>query len=108
MTSITNRTVQTSSVRRFIGAVSVCAAVLLSTSTAHARDLTGRLGLGYNAEFANYNQPNGTPGISLKYGISRDIDIEGVVGVNTQSPTNDVVGLKFFKNIFKEFLEGYK
>jgi len=71
---------------------------------AQARDLTGRLGLGYNAEFANSNStiPNSVPAISLKYGITRDIGIEGIVGFNTGSPSNDVVGLKMFKNIFYE------
>jgi hypothetical protein len=77
-------------------------AAAFSAPSAQARDLTGRLGLGYNSEFANYTHTNGVPGISLKYGISRDIAVEGIVGVDTISPTNDVVGLKFFKNIFFE------
>jgi hypothetical protein len=58
--------------------------------------------LGYNSEFANYTHTNGVPGISLKYGVSRDIAVEGVLGVDTASPSNDVFGLKFFKNIFYE------
>ena len=85
-----------------LGIVLALCAALSTCPLAHARDLTGRLGLGYNSEFANFSQPNGVPGISVKYGISRDIGVEGVLGVNTASPTNDVVGLKFFKNIFYE------
>lgn len=88
--------------RSTILAILTLGVVFLTAPFAEARDLTGRLGLGYNSEFANYSQPNGVPGISLKYGISRDIAIEGVFGVDTASPTNDVVGLKFFKNIFYE------
>lgn len=82
----------------------VLATLVLSTPLAQARDLTGRLGLGYNAEFANSdsNIVNHVPAISLKYAISKDLGIEGVVGFNTGSPANDVVGLKFFKNIFYE------
>src|ERR1041385_157999 len=67
-----------------------------------ARDLQGRLGLGYNSEFANFQVPNGVPAISLKYGLTRDFAIEGVLGVSTSSPRNSVVGGKFFKNIFFE------
>ncbi len=67
-----------------------------------AKDMQGRLGLGYNSEFANASETHGVPGVSLKYGITRDLAIEGVVGVTTATPSNSVVGLKLFKNIFYE------
>jgi hypothetical protein len=67
-----------------------------------AREMQGRLGLGYNAEFANYNYTNGVPAVSFKYGLTRDIGAEAVIGLNTSSPTNSVTALKFFKNIFYE------
>jgi hypothetical protein len=70
--------------------------------SAHARDLQGRLGLGYNDEWANQHMTNGVPGISLKYGVSRDIAFEAVLGVNTGNPSNSVAGLKFFRNLFYE------
>jgi hypothetical protein len=60
---------------------------------AQARDLQGRLGLGYNAEFANTSQTNG---------LSRDIGLEGVVGIDTATPNNSVAALKFFRNLFYE------
>lgn len=80
------------------------AVLSLAVEKAEARDLTGRLGLGYNAEFANSDTsvPNHVPAISLKYAVTRDIALEGVLGFNTGTPSNDVVGLKFFKNIFYE------
>jgi hypothetical protein len=98
---------KSSSLRRFLsilafGIAGSLGLTLTSAPLAQARDLTGRLGLGYNSEFANFTHTGGVPGISLKYGISRDINVEGVLGVDTASPTNDVVGLKFFKNIFYE------
>ena len=70
--------------------------------TAQARDLQGRLGLGYNAEFVNSLVDQRVPGISIKYGLTRDIAAEAVVGIATTSPTDTVTGIKFFKNIFYE------
>lgn len=71
-------------------------------SPSQARDLQGRLGLGYNSEFANASSTNGVPGISLKYGMTRDLGVEGIVGVATTKPSNSVTAIKFFKNIFFE------
>jgi hypothetical protein len=67
-----------------------------------AKDMHGKLGLGYNAEFENAEQTGGVPGVSLKYGVTRDIAAELIVGVATTSPSNSVVGIKFFKNLFYE------
>jgi len=91
-----------SSLRCILSFTLLVAVMVVSLPRAEARDLTGRLGLGYNSEFANYTHTNGVPGISLKYGLSRDLAVEGVIGVDTVSPTNDVFGLKLFKNIFYE------
>jgi hypothetical protein len=74
----------------------------LGAKSASARDLQGRLGLGYNDEFANSSQTNGVPGISLKYGLSRDLDFEVIFGISTASPTNSVAAVKFFRNLFYE------
>lgn len=72
-------------------------------SNAEARDLQGRLGLGYNAQFANYRESGGTvPAISAKYAVTKDIAFEGVLGFATTKPANSVVGMKFFKNLFFE------
>ncbi|MGK5083788.1 hypothetical protein WDW37_10840 [Bdellovibrionota bacterium FG-1] len=75
---------------------------LLPSSDALARDLQGRLGLGYNAEFANSSLGARVPGISIKYALTRDIASELVAGIATTSPINTVTGVKFFKNIFLE------
>lgn len=69
----------------------------LVASAAHAKEMQGRLGLGYNNEFSN-----GVPGVSIKYGMTRDIAIEGVAGLATTSPTNTVAAVKLFKNLFYE------
>jgi len=84
--------------------VILCAASFLSlcVPNAQARDLQGRLGLGYNSEFANFERTNGTPGVSLKYGFTRDLATELIVGMNTASPSNSVTAIKGFKNLFYE------
>jgi hypothetical protein len=75
---------------------------LSGTQVASARDMQGRLGLGYNSEFANSAFGERVPGVSVKYGLTRDIAAEAVVGIATTSPSNTVTGVKFFKNIFYE------
>lgn len=77
-------------------------ALLLHPQNAHARALPGRLGIGYNAQFANVTQENGVPGVSLKYSFTRDFGIETVVGVATTDPANTLFALKAMKVIFPE------
>lgn len=70
---------------------------------AHARDMQGRLGLGYNSEFANSAVTGQrVPGVSVKYGLTRDFAIEAIAGMSTRSPVNTVTAAKLFKNIFYE------
>ena len=73
-----------------------------STPEANAKDLHGRLGLGFNNQFSNSTTTNGVPGLSLKYGLTRDIAAAGIIGISTSTPSNTVTGLKLFKNIFFE------
>lgn len=81
---------------------SLIAGLLLLSPVASARDLHGRVGLGYNAQFANSTATNGVPAIALKYAATRDIALEGIVGIATTTPGNSVFGVKFFKNLFME------
>lgn len=69
---------------------------------ASGRELEGRLGLGYNSQFSNTSAQQRVPGVSIKYGLTREIAVEGVVGLATSSPSNTVAGIKFFKNLFYE------
>jgi hypothetical protein len=77
-------------------------AFTLSTHSVYARDLTGRLGLGYNNQFANSRASNSVPGVSLKYAFSRDFAAALIFGVKTGTDSNSVFGGKFFKTIFME------
>lgn len=78
-------------------------AFALAAPLARAKDLHGRLGIGYNGQFSN-NQTifQGVPGISFKYSLTRDFAASLVAGMRSGAPTNSVVGLKVYKNIFLE------
>lgn len=89
--------------RRFSLALSICLlGALFDPQVSLAKDLQGRFGLGYNAQFANFDTPGGVPGVSVKYGLTRDIGTELVVGMTTGTPSNSVSALKFFKTLFFE------
>lgn len=78
------------------------AAVLLTAAPAEAKDLTGRLGIGFTNDFSNSTSNRLVPAISTKYGLSKDLHLLGAVGFNTQSPAAYTLGGKVFKNIFYE------
>jgi hypothetical protein len=84
--------------------IALLALTILSTAptSAWARDLQGRLGLGFNNQFANSFVAYRVPAFSVKYAMTRDIALEAVVGTSTATPTNSVTGVKFFKNLFLE------
>ena len=73
-----------------------------SCTSAHARDMQGRLGLGYNSQFSAAKSAAGIPAVSFKYATARDIAFAGIIGIDTSSPSTTLAALKFFKNIFFE------
>ncbi len=89
--------------RRGLLLVTLLMLPLLVGTSAHAKELQGRLGLGYNAEFENFYVDGGVPAISIKYGMTRAFGIEGVFGTTTSSTNkNSVAGAKLYQNIFFE------
>ena len=79
------------------------ALVLLTTPvTAEAKDLSGRLGIGYTNDFSNSTSDRNVPALSLKYAATKDLHVLGALGFNTLSPTSFTLGGKIFKNIFYE------
>jgi hypothetical protein len=84
------------------GAIAALSMAALAPHYGYARELQGRLGLGYNSQFANSSASERVPGVSVKYGLSRDLAVELVFGMSTATPTNSVLGGKVFKNIFYE------
>lgn len=79
-------------------AVTVC----LSGSVAEAKDLSGRLGVGFTNDFSNSTSDRLVPALSTKYGLSKDLHLLGAVGFHTQSPSAMTLGAKVYKNIFFE------
>lgn len=87
---------------RHAGLVAIALATVTLPHSAAAREMQGRIGLGYNSEFQNSTATNRVPAVSLKYGLTRDIGVEGLFGIATTSPANTVIGAKFFKNLLYE------
>jgi len=77
-------------------------ALLLLPSPLYAKELLGRVGLGYNAQFANTSQTNGTPGISLKYGLAPRSAIELIAGFYSGSQGSGVFAGKYMQTIHAE------
>ncbi len=75
----------------------VLAGAVCLPNAAQARDLQGRLGLGFNQEFVTRQ-----PAVSLKYALTRDLGFEAIVGAATTAPTGTTTALKIFKNLFFE------
>ena len=80
-------------------------AVVVSGSVAMAKDLTGKIGLGFNSQLD-------CGAISVKYGISNDMGVEGFIGygsyeedygaAGSYEESSNVVGGKFFYNVIME------
>jgi hypothetical protein len=74
----------------------------LSTQNAEAKDEFGKIGVGYNGQFANTSQTNGVPGISIKYGLTPRAMIEMIGGFYSGADGSDVAGLKYMETIRSE------
>ncbi len=69
---------------------------------ANAKELVGRTGLGYNAQFANTLQTNGVPAISLKYGLAPRAMIQVIAGFYSGSNGSGVAALKYMRTLHSE------
>ena len=74
----------------------------LFSSPAIAKEQVGRIGLGYNAQFANTTLTNGVPAISVKYGVAPRAMIEAVGGFYSGSDGSGVAALKYMQTIHAE------
>jgi hypothetical protein len=70
--------------------------------SAEAKELLGRIGLGYNAQFANTSMVNGSPGISMKYGIAPRSAIEVIAGFYSGNNGSGVAAFKYMQTIHPE------
>jgi hypothetical protein len=67
-----------------------------------AKELFGRVGVGYNAQFANSSLVNGTPGVSIKYGIAPRSMIEVIAGFYSGSGGSGVFAAKYMQTVHSE------
>ncbi len=74
----------------------------LFASRTEAKELLGRIGLGYNAQFANTSMVNGTPGISVKYGIAPRAALELIAGFYSGRNGSGVAAAKYMQTIHPE------
>lgn len=78
------------------------ALVLVDSTSVHARNLSSRLGVGFVNQFSNSTTNRQVPAVSAKYGLSRDLQVSGFFGVNTNDPSGITLGAKGYKILFFE------
>ena len=74
----------------------------ISIPNSDGKELFGKIGVGYNAEFTNSALTNGVPAISIKYGIAPRAMIEVVGGFYSGSEGSGVLGVKYMETIHSE------
>ncbi len=84
------------------GLLVILATLTFSTESAYARDMHGRMGLGYNGQFASTQQTNGVPAISIRYGLSSRAQVEVIGGFYSGLNGTGVAALKFMQTIHPE------
>jgi hypothetical protein len=72
---------------------------LFGSPPAEGKELFGRMGLGYNAQFASTQPTDGIPGISLKYGLAPGDAIELIAGFYSGSSGSGVFAGKFMHTL---------
>lgn len=76
--------------------------VLVGSNSAHSKELFGRIGLGYNAQFAQTTTTNGVPALSIKYGLNPRTMLEAVAGYYSGTGGTGVAALKFMQTLHSE------
>jgi hypothetical protein len=72
------------------------------TPSVEAKELVGRMGLGYNAQFSSTQLTNGAPAISIKYGMAPRSMVEVVGGFYSGSNGSGVAALKYMYTLHPE------
>lgn len=75
--------------------------LLAGPQSSHARDLTGRLGVGFNNQFSPSTSA-GVEALSFRYALARDLGAELVAGYQSGETASTIAGLKLMKNMFME------
>jgi hypothetical protein len=82
--------------------ISFLTVMIVFAAPSEAKELYGRFGLGYNAQFANTQQKNGVSAISVKWGVSPRTMIEMVGGFYSGPDGSGVAALKYMRTLHSE------
>src|SRR5438552_4083596 len=88
--------------RLFKPFVGLLGMVFVLSGSASAKDLSGRLGIGFTNEFSNSTVTREVPALSAKYGASKDLHVQGALGFHTAIRPAVTLAGKVYKNIFYE------
>ena len=86
----------------FVKSCGVSLLLLAFGFEAQSKELFGRIGLGYNAQFAQSSTSGGTAGVSLKYGLNPRTMLELVGGFSGGSSGSGVAALKLMQTMHSE------
>ncbi len=75
---------------------------LVTSPECVARDLHGRLGLGYNGQFAVSQSQNGVPAISVRYGLTSRTQVELIAGFYSGTNGSGITAAKLMQTIHPE------
>jgi hypothetical protein len=87
---------------RILSVFILLVSVLSTGPTAQSKELFGRIGLGYNAQFAQTSTTNGVPAIGIKYGLNPRTMIEAVGGYYSGTGGTGVAALKVMQTLHSE------
>lgn len=76
--------------------------MILVSHPAFAKNLTGRIGLGYNGQFSSSSQTNGVPAISVKIGVAPGGMIELIGGFYSGANGTGVAAFKYMSTLHAE------
>ena len=88
--------------RSGISVLTALISLMIPAVPAEARDLLGRMGLGYNSQFGHTSSVDGSPGISLKYGLAPKAAIELVAGFYSGANGSGVAAAKYLKTVHSD------
>ncbi len=76
----------------------------LPVELSQAKEMHGKIGLGYNAQFGSISGAlsTGVPALSLRYGLAPGVQMEAIGGFSSGSNRSSVAGVKFMQRLFSE------
>lgn len=86
----------------FLTGVAFCILIAACPHRTEARDLHGRIGLGYNAQFSATSSQNGVSAVSFRYGLAPRLNLQAIAGFYSGSAGSSVVAAKIMPTLLSE------